>query len=328
MPRKHKLKPYMIICTVVLAASAAVIPLLYRYVPRTVTVVMTDSGSVTTSVYETTAKCVGDFLKKEDIDYDSSADLIDTPDDTPIKNGTTVSITKAFSLDITADGKTVTVRTTATTVGKALSKAGISTGTDDIVTSSSDAEINCSGTVTVTRVSYDEFSEETVTPCEKETQYDDSAPKGEESVVQQGQDRIVRNTYRITYHDGKQVSKDLTGSETTQEMINEITSIGTSTAGTTDSGISYSDKFQVKAFAYTAPEGACGAYGGLCRYGTIAVDPSIIPLGTQLYIDGYGYAYANDTGGAIKGYSVDLFMESESECRSWGVRYTTVYVLS
>ena len=100
-------------------------------------------------------------------------------------------------------------------------------------------------------------------PCEKETQYDDSAPKGEESVVQQGQDRIVRNTYRITYHDGKQVSKDLTGSETTQEMINEITSIGTSTAGTTDSGISYSDKFQVKAFAYTAPEGACGAYGGL-----------------------------------------------------------------
>ena len=53
---------------------------------------------------------------------------------------------------------------------------------------------------------------------------------------------------------------------------------------------------------------------------TIAVDPSIIPLGSKVYIPGYGLAIASDTGGLIKGNRIDLFLNSEDECINWGVQ--------
>jgi 3D (Asp-Asp-Asp) domain-containing protein len=53
----------------------------------------------------------------------------------------------------------------------------------------------------------------------------------------------------------------------------------------------------------------------------------VIPLGTRLYIEGYGYATAEDIGRAIKGDRVDVFFESESDCARWGRRYTKVYIL-
>lgn len=61
---------------------------------------------------------------------------------------------------------------------------------------------------------------------------------------------------------------------------------------------------------------------------TIAVDPSVIPLGSKVYIPGYGYAIASDTGGAIKGNIIDLYMNSESACNSWGRRPVTVYIVA
>ena len=63
-------------------------------------------------------------------------------------------------------------------------------------------------------------------------------------------------------------------------------------------------------------------------YSTIAVDPSVIPLGTKVYVEGYGYAIAADTGGAIKGNRVDLFFNTEAEASNWGVRNLDVYILN
>ena len=61
---------------------------------------------------------------------------------------------------------------------------------------------------------------------------------------------------------------------------------------------------------------------------TIAVDPRVIPLGTKVYIPGYGYAIAADTGGAIKGYKIDLYLNTEAECYRWGVRTVTLHVVA
>lgn len=61
---------------------------------------------------------------------------------------------------------------------------------------------------------------------------------------------------------------------------------------------------------------------------TIAVDPSVIPLGSKVYIPGYGYAIASDTGGAIKGNIIDLFMNSAAACTNWGRRNITIYVVA
>lgn len=61
---------------------------------------------------------------------------------------------------------------------------------------------------------------------------------------------------------------------------------------------------------------------------SIAVDPRVIPLGSKVYIPGYGYAIASDTGGAIKGNIIDLYMNSSEECRQWGRRNVTLHIVA
>lgn len=86
----------------------------------------------------------------------------------------------------------------------------------------------------------------------------------------------------------------------------------------------------MEATAYLPSDGdgyGITATGIPATYGVAAVDPAVIPLGSRLYIPGYGEAIAADTGGAIYGYRIDLCMESYSECMNFGRRDVTVYVL-
>lgn len=86
----------------------------------------------------------------------------------------------------------------------------------------------------------------------------------------------------------------------------------------------YKDKFTVKAYAYSG--GGHTAMGTRARVGAIAVDPRVISLGTNVYVNGYGFARAEDTGGNIKGRTIDVYKNSSSACYKWGVRYKTIYV--
>ncbi len=62
--------------------------------------------------------------------------------------------------------------------------------------------------------------------------------------------------------------------------------------------------------------------------GVVAIDPDVIPLGTRLYVEGYGYAVAGDTGGAIQGNRIDLYMDaSAKDVSAFGIRNVNVYVL-
>jgi 3D (Asp-Asp-Asp) domain-containing protein len=84
------------------------------------------------------------------------------------------------------------------------------------------------------------------------------------------------------------------------------------------------------ASAYTAGCYGCTgmtASGLHAGFGVIAVDPSIIPLGTKLFIPGYGRAVAGDTGGAIHGHRIDLGFNTNGEAFEWGSRAVTVYLL-
>jgi 3D (Asp-Asp-Asp) domain-containing protein len=82
--------------------------------------------------------------------------------------------------------------------------------------------------------------------------------------------------------------------------------------------------FEATAYTWTGNRTATGTWPSR---GTVAVDPEVIPLGTNLYIEGYGEAVAEDTGGAIKGQIIDLYMESEDECLQWGRRQVEVRVI-
>ncbi|MBR6012445.1 MAG: hypothetical protein IK062_01510 [Selenomonadaceae bacterium] len=97
-----------------------------------------------------------------------------------------------------------------------------------------------------------------------------------------------------------------------------------------ESRVAYASVMSMEASAYLPTDGSGSGYtatGMRAAYGVAAVDPSVIPLGTRLYIPGYGEAIAADTGGAIRGYKIDLCMESYSEAMNFGRRNVTVYVL-
>ncbi|MCX7831499.1 MAG: 3D domain-containing protein [Actinobacteria bacterium] len=93
--------------------------------------------------------------------------------------------------------------------------------------------------------------------------------------------------------------------------------------------LSDSKVFEMVSTAYAPGAGAgyITATGARAGYGIAAVDPSVIPLGTKLYIPGYGYAVALDTGGAIKGMRIDLCFDSRIEALNWGRRRVTVYIV-
>ena len=89
--------------------------------------------------------------------------------------------------------------------------------------------------------------------------------------------------------------------------------------------------FTMSATAYTG--------GGLTAMGikpvrdpnglsTVSVDPSVIPLGSKVYVEGYGYAIASDTGGAIKGNKIDLYMNTLQDCYAFGRRTVTVNIVA
>jgi 3D (Asp-Asp-Asp) domain-containing protein len=103
-------------------------------------------------------------------------------------------------------------------------------------------------------------------------------------------------------------------------------------------GVASGQALRMKATAYTANEpggiggGSITATGTTVRriadgYSTVAVDPTVIPLGTKLYVEGYGYAIAEDTGSLIKGNTIDVYFDTLSEANTWGVKYLNVYVL-
>jgi 3D (Asp-Asp-Asp) domain-containing protein/LysM repeat protein len=91
----------------------------------------------------------------------------------------------------------------------------------------------------------------------------------------------------------------------------------------------------VRATAYTAD---CQGCSGTTATGVnlkanpdakvISVDPSVIPLGSKVYVEGYGYATAADTGSAIKGNRVDIFIPNEKDAVNWGVKNVKVQILN
>ncbi len=82
--------------------------------------------------------------------------------------------------------------------------------------------------------------------------------------------------------------------------------------------------FEATAYCYTGYRTATGTWPSR---GTIAVDPEVIPLGSKLHVEGYGEGIALDTGGAIRGEIIDLYMEDRSEALSWGRRQVEVRII-
>jgi 3D (Asp-Asp-Asp) domain-containing protein len=157
-------------------------------------------------------------------------------------------------------------------------------------------------------------------------------------ISQEGKDGEKKVTTQITYEDGKEVSREIVGETIIKNARDKVIVQGTypyMPVSRNGSIMSYSRVFQAKATAYWAVSGIGKTYTASGRlavwnpdgYSTIAVDRSIIPYGTKLFIEGYGFAIAADTGSAIIGNKIDVYFNTIQQARSWGAKYVKVYVL-
>ena len=109
------------------------------------------------------------------------------------------------------------------------------------------------------------------------------------------------------------------------DYVSVSSSTGT-TSTTTNTTINVAKTLKVKAYAYTG--GTRTATGTTPKYGTLAVDPTVIPYGTKVYIPELDKVFiAEDCGGAIKGNKIDIYMPTKANCTAWGVRNITIQIL-
>jgi 3D (Asp-Asp-Asp) domain-containing protein len=155
-----------------------------------------------------------------------------------------------------------------------------------------------------------------------------SAARGQVVVWISGTGGVRERIFRLLYVDGTLVSRVLVSDSLLEPPAGDALAVGKSAyrGGATN-------EFSMEATAYsptvqeTDGDPWMTASGMKSGHGVVAVDPKVIPLGSKLYVEGYGYAIAGDTGGAIKGNRIDVFFYSSDEMARWGRRSVRVFVL-
>ena len=296
---------------------AAVMFIYNNLVPREVTAAINGEKFE----FESKAHTVEGFLEENDIEF-SEGDYVSQPLTAYISDGMKIKIDHATDFKITADGKTKKYRTLANTVSEALKDKNVKVGKNDIVEPGLDELLTKDMKIVIKRVKIKEETKEEKIEFKTVTKDDSSLDEGTTKVVTEGVEGKAKVTYKVTYVDGVESSRSEISRETLTAAVDKVVANGTRI---NFDGQSYSRKLVVKAYAYHTGGGRT-AYGTEARVGEIAVDPSVIPLGSEVYIEGVGARRAEDTGGDIIGNTIDIYMGSNAECISWGVRYVTIYI--
>ena len=294
----------------------------YTWFNKTVTLVV--DGKETR--VKTFSRTVGGVLKSNEVAL-LDKDQVMPPVDKSLKKGMVISVKSALDANISLDGQVLQVRTQSQTVSDLLKEYAINLGPDDEVKPEAGTPVVQGMNVLVARIGTETEAKEAPVDFETENRYTTQLPQGATRVAQEGRAGAERQTWLVTYRDKIEVNRQLLSTEVISEAVNKIIMVGSGlvvSRGGED--IRYSEAVDMlsSAYSYTGYNTASGVEP--C-YGVVAVDTSNIPLGTKLYVEGYGYATALDRGSSITGNRIDLFFESHEEALSWGLRRVKVYVL-
>jgi len=252
-------------------------------------------------------------------------DLVIPEPTSSVTPGLVVTVERPVRVQVYADGREQEVRIAVPTVAQVLAAAGLTLGPLDRVEADLDGREG-QASLRVVRVRQDvEVTREAI-PYKVERQADFQLERGEERVVQEGREGIRCYKYLVTKEDGRVVKRELMDTWVEAQPRSKVVAYGTRTpeAAAAVGGMGKILEVEATAYTHTGNPTATGIYP---YRGIVAVDPRVIPLGTRLYIEGYGYAWAQDTGGLIKGHRIDVFMETEEEALHWGRRRVKVHIL-
>ena len=380
---------YRLIAIAVMAAALA--GLLSQTVFAQNSYVITDGGNVT--VYKSFSTDPDVVLDEAGIELSEEDTYTTTYND----GGYCIDIQRMQTVTVVNQGNRSVMNTYGETVSELLDRMGIELCEDDVLSCDVEMKTYDGMTVKVVRRDVQLLQYEEKIPYETKYYEDPELAPGEEIVLIEGVDGLVRYDAEVTYENGVEVSREIleedvltdsvtklvvrgpnrqitsqpgqnkenakneeaeeptsgSGNGTTEPTENNTpttavptTPTETTTAPsapsasgntlTTSSGMTYTytEALTVSCTAYSCGGSPGYTYSGtLARVGAVAVDPNYIPLGTRMYIvsnDGqyvYGYCVAEDIGGGIKGYKIDLYFDTFAECYQFGVRTCTAYIL-
>ncbi|HEY5540071.1 MAG TPA: 3D domain-containing protein [Coriobacteriia bacterium] len=273
-----------------------------------------------------------------------SGDLVFPSRDSKVTAGMSVVVRHAVPVTLVFGGTESSLNVVGKTVADALVAAGVDPAAAAGITPALNAPLKPGMRISAP----DSFARiSTVTtdvPFPVVARPDGTLPKGVRRVLKPGGNGSVMRVFRSLVVGGVEGSATLTAEKVVEEPVTQIVAIGTGD-GSTRRQLAIAHipaalrlgtkaptgrRIKVVATAYSAAEpGASSgtAMGPRCERGVIAVDPDVIPLGSHIFVPGYGFAIAADTGGMINGRHVDLCFNSVGEVNAWGKRYLTIIVL-
>jgi uncharacterized protein YabE (DUF348 family) len=302
-----------------------------RAVPITV-----HDGDVPVTV-QTTAPTVGQALLDEGIVLYLGDGVTPTLGE-QISAGVEVYIQRSKPLVILADGRRIKTRSHGDTVAEVLKQEAIELVDKDYTIPDAEAEVYDNMTVQVIRVQEQVVLEEEPIPFETVWQPDQELELDHQRLDQQGAAGVKRRLVRVVYEnsvEAERVTEDeWVETEPTTEVISYGAKIVIREIRTSEGTKTYWRKFRALATAYSASTAGTPAdapwygrtYMGLqARTGIIAVDRDVIPLGTWMFVPGYGVGLAGDLG--VSGRHIDLCFDEDELPRGY-YRWVDVYLLT
>lgn len=252
---------------------------------------------------------------------------------------------------LTVRGEKKLISTFKSNVKDLLEDQNIKYDSNDIINLELDTKLSDGMKIEVIDVKEDTIKESKEIPFEVKVIEDKDLLKGTTKIESEGKPGKNELVYKITYHNGKKVEKkfieEIVSTEPESKIVKKGTKVevkiassrgestrgtanatltSTSTTSNTNNNSSKGRYMKVVATAYTG-DGVTST-GTTPKWGTIAVDPSIIPYGTKVYIPQFNKMFiAEDCGGAIKGNKIDIFMNDPSSVSSWGIKTIDIYIV-
>jgi len=240
----------------------------------------------------------------------------------------TVTVRKAVPVTLQVANEKLKVLTAAANVGEVLKENAIALNKLDIVNPAVDQPVKKGLDIQVDKITTRIIQEKVPIPNNVQREQDNSLLRGIVRVVREGSQGLAVKKWEIILKNGSETEKRLLASNIVQQPVDRVIRLGVlQTVSRGGYNIRFSKALNMVSTAYTHT-GRNTHTGIAPRVGVAAVDPSVIPLGSKLYVDGYGYCQAADIGSKIKGNRIDVFLDTRSQALKWGRRNVKVYVLN
>ena len=294
------------------------------------TLLSVDDGNMPYTI-RTTAETVGEALREAGITI-YLGDHVQPSLGTPVSTGLQALIRRSTPISLLADGRLTRTRTQSRTVGDALAEMEVGlTGLDEVYPAL-DARLYENMQITIVRVWEEIDLEEDIAPFET-VFVGDPDLLIDTRQLRPGAAGITRRRYRVRYEDDQEVARSLEDVWIAQEPRQEVVAYGQKIVPRTfvdaaGQEVIYWRKIRMRATSYSASTAGVSPdlpwygrtrTGDAMRQGVVAVDPSLIPLRSRVYVPGYGHGDALDTGNAILSRRIDLGYDDDKLVlwRSW-----------